>query len=710
MKQHQEGTCEFGHMPRGVHAAFIPQAPTADGLTSERLVADEEADAFFFRALERIGIRLNERQIQAVRTVEGPVLINAGAGSGKTTVLTCRTAYLLLVKRIPPQHIVLVTFTRQAARQMQERLLLIPGITPAMVKQIISGTFHSLARTIYFHKLTTPPRIMSEKQKEFLIEQITKEMALGEQYEPETLLALLAHLKNNLLVVGDTWETREIEGLKDDARQVLKRFEAYKRENNLIDYEDLLTGCIETLYAYPAYLDALRRRMAYIMVDEYQDTNIAQYKMIKMLAEQANLCVVGDPDQAIYGWRGAEPSIILRFPDEHPGCTRITLDINYRSPAGVVGLGNEVIRYNRQRFEKELKVLPGEQGLPRYFSPRSVEREAEEVLTLIEQLVAEDTYEYSDIAVLYRTHSTARTLYEKLLLSGIPFTTYRDDPTFYELSTIRPVLDFMRLSVDPYNEAALESVLPCLYVSKARYLKEIQVVSIQRGISYVEALAFLDGLPSFQRRRLAEQVDWLTSIARLSPLQAVREIRNEAGGGYDKFLGSGDGAVTYHKELLRDDLSELEEAVKAFATVPEFLAYVDAVIAQKETRRKMQEKEQKQGITLQTIHSAKGLEYPVVILLSAIDGVLPHSIAIDPDEKPDFWIHKKHEEKQDEAMEEERRLAYVAITRAQRELYISSPQFFRGKPAEPSPFLREAFQGNGGREACITNSEGGNKR
>lgn len=353
MKYQQDDICDMGHLPSGVPASSaIPHAETADGLTSEQLVEDDAPDAFFFRALEQTGIRLNEPQIEAVRTTEGPVLINAGAGSGKTTVLTCRTAYLMLVKDVPPRNIVLVTFTRQAARQMKERLLSIPGVTQAMVKQIITGTFHSLARMIYFHKLTDPPRIMSEKQKEFMIEQITKELATGEQYEPETLLSLLAYLKNNLCVVGDAWVTEEVEGLKDDARRVLKRYESHKRENNLIDYEDLITGCIETLRAYPEYLAALQRRMAYIMVDEYQDTNIAQYEMIRMLSKESNLCVVGDPDQAIYGWRGAEPSIILRFPEEHAGCTRITLDINYRSPSGVVGLGNEVIRHNRKRFKK----------------------------------------------------------------------------------------------------------------------------------------------------------------------------------------------------------------------------------------------------------------------------------------------------------------------------------------------------------------------
>lgn len=693
MKYQQDDICDMGHLPSGVPASSaIPHAETADGLTSEQLVEDDAPDAFFFRALEQTGIRLNEPQIEAVRTTEGPVLINAGAGSGKTTVLTCRTAYLMLVKGISPRNIVLVTFTRQAARQMKERLLSIPGVTQAMVKQIITGTFHSLARTIYFHKLTDPPRIMSEKQKEFMIEQITKELATGEQYEPETLLSLLAYLKNNLFIVGDTWVTEEVEGLKDDARRVLKRYESHKRENNLIDYEDLIAGCIETLRAHSEYLSALQRRMAYIMVDEYQDTNIAQYEMIRMLSEASNLCVVGDPDQAIYGWRGAEPSIILRFPEEHAGCTRITLDINYRSPSGVVGLGNEVIRHNRKRFKKELRVLPGEAGLPKYFATRSVEKEAEAVLDLIEQLTGSGDYTHSDIAVLYRTHSTARTLYEKLLLSGIPFTTHRDDPTFYELSTIRPVLDFMRLSIDPYNEAALESILPCLYISKARYMKEIQIISIQRSVSYVEALRHLEALPSFQRRRLIEQVDWLHSIARLSPLQAVREIRNDAGGGYDKFLGSEqNGAVTYHKEMLRDDLFELEEAVKAFGTVAEFLSYVDTILIQKETRKKTQQTGH--GVTLQTIHSAKGLEYPVVILIGAIDGVLPHSIAVDPEEKPDFWLHKKSEEKKDEAIEEERRLAYVAVTRAMKELYISSPQYFRGKPAGLSPLLLDAFCG-----------------
>lgn len=707
MMQHENGIDHMESAPRGAGGARVPQAYTADGLTSEQLVCSDEADAPFFRALEDSGIYLNEAQIAAVRAVDGQVLINAGAGSGKTTVLTCRAAYLLLVHRVPPENIALVTFTRQAAQQMQERMRSIAGVTAGMVRRMITGTFHSLARTIYFHKLTEQPRIMSQKQKEFVLGQLTKEMATGEQYEAETLLSLLAYLKNNLYVVGSEWHTEEVDGLKEDARRVLMRYEAYKREHKLIDYEDLITGCMETLSAYQTYREALQRRIVYMMVDEYQDTNIAQYEMIRQLSERANLCVVGDPDQAIYGWRGAEPSIMLRFPQEYPDCTCITLDINYRSPAGVVGLGNAVIRHNEDRLKKELKVLPGAPGLPMYLTARSVEHEAECVVALITRLVESGAYTYSDIAVLYRTHSTVRTLYEKLLLSDVPFTTHRDEPTFYELGTIRPVLDFLRLSVDPYNEQALSSILPCLYISRARYEKEIHITAIQRGISYLEAIGHLDGLPAYQKRKLQERVTWLASIARISPLQAIKEVRNDAGGGYDRFLGSEqDGAVTYHKELIRDDLLELEEAARSFATVPEFLAYIDTILAEKESHKKRQrEQAVPTGITLQTIHAAKGLEYPVVIVLGAIDGVMPHSIAVDPDEKPDFWLHKKTEERWREAVEEERRLAYVAVTRAKRELYISSPLYFRGRPTSPSPFLLEAFTGRSHIAAPIIKEE-----
>ncbi|BAU27922.1 Rep family ATP-dependent DNA helicase [Aneurinibacillus soli] len=695
MMQHENGMDHMEPVPRGAGGASVPRALIADGLTSEQLVRSDEADALFFRALEGSGMYLNEAQIAAVRAVDGQVLINAGAGSGKTTVLTCRAAYLLLVRRVPPENIVLVTFTRQAARQMQERLRSIAGVTDGMVRRMITGTFHSLARTIYFHKLTEQPRMMSQKQKEYVLSQLTKEMATGEQYEPETLLALLAYLKNNLYVVGSEWNTRDVDGLKEDARRVLMRYEAYKRENNLIDYEDLITGCIETLAAHPTYREALQRRMTYIMVDEYQDTNIAQYEMIRQLSERASLCVVGDPDQAIYGWRGADPSIMLRFPQEYPNCTCITLDINYRSPAGVVGLGNAVIRHNEDRFEKELKVLPGAPGLPMYMTARSAEHEAECVLALITRLVESGEYAYPDIAVLYRTHSTARTLYEKLLLSDVPFTTHRDEPTFYERGTIRPVLDFLRLSVEPYSEQALSSILPCLYISRARYEKEIHVTAIQQGISYLEAIGHLEGLPAYQKRKLQERATWLASIARISPLQAIKEVRNDAGGGYDRFLGSEqDGAVTYHKEIIRDDLLELEEAARRFATVPEFLTYIDTIVAEKELHRKRQrEQVALAGVTLQTVHAAKGLEYPVVIVLGAIDGVMPHSIAVDPDEKADFWLHKKTDVRWQEAVEEERRLAYVAVTRAKRDLYVSSPLYFRGRPAATSPFLLEAFTG-----------------
>jgi DNA helicase II / ATP-dependent DNA helicase PcrA len=680
-------------MPPGIAQGAIPLAELSSSLTSEELVGNHEADAFFFRSLEASTIRLNKAQIEAVRACEGPVLINAGAGSGKTTVLTCRTAYLLLVHRVPPQNIVLVTFTRQAATQMKDRLRSIPGVTPGMVNKIIIGTFHSLARTIYFHKLTTKPRIMSEKQKEFLVGQITRELAAGEQYEPETLLALFAHVKNGMYWRNGELNEQAQEWMKHDVRDVFRRYESYKLENELLDFEDLITGCIDVLEQYTPYLKSLRKRMAYIMVDEYQDTNYAQYEMIRLLAEESNLCVVGDPDQAIYGWRGADPSIILQFPEVYPSCTRVTLDINYRSPRGVVGLGNEIIRHNTRRFDKQLKVTQKHSSMPLYWQPKSVEREADDVMQLIQQLVQAHGYAYHDIAVLYRTHSTARTLYERLLMSGLPFTTHRDEPTFYELSTIRPVLDFLRLSLDPYNEKALEGVLPCLYISKAKYMKELQILSIQRGVSYVEALGELD-LAAYQRRRLREErIPWMKSISRVTPLQAVKEIRNEAGGGYDKFLGSQeDGAVTYHKEIMRDDLSELEDAVKGFQTVPEFLAYVDRVIEQRESRKEQKNTDNRQGITLQTIHSAKGLEYPVVILIGMIDGVLPHSIAVSPDDKPDIWVQAKEGELLLEAMEEERRLAYVAVTRAKQMLYVSTPAYFRGKPAPVSPFIKEAFQ------------------
>ncbi|WCK52785.1 UvrD-helicase domain-containing protein [Aneurinibacillus sp. Ricciae_BoGa-3] len=680
-------------MPPGIAQGAIPLAELSSSLTSEELVGNHEADAFFFRSLEASNIRLNKAQVEAVRACDGSVLINAGAGSGKTTVLTCRTAYLMLVRKVPPQNIVLVTFTRQAAGQMKDRLKSIPGITPGMVNKIIIGTFHSLARTIYFHKLTNKPRIMSEKQKEFLVGQITRELAVGEQYESETLLALFAHIKN-----GMYWRNRELneqaqELVKQDVRDVFRSYESYKLENELLDFEDLITGCIDVLEQHQSYLQSLRKRMEYIMVDEYQDTNYAQYEMIRLLAEESNLCVVGDPDQAIYGWRGADPSIILKFPEVYPDCSRVTLDINYRSPGGVVGLGNEIIRHNTRRFDKKLKVTQRDSSMPMYWQPKSVEREADDVLQLIQQLVKADGYRYHDIAVLYRTHSTARTLYERLLMSGLPFTTHRDEPTFYELSTIRPVLDFLRLSLDPYNEKALEGVLPCLYISKAKFMKELQILSIQRGISYIDALGELD-LPAYQKRRLREErVPWIKSISRVTPLQAVKEIRNEPGGGYDKFLGSQeDGAVTYHKEIMRDDLSELEDAVKGFQTVPEFLSYVDRVIRERESRKQQKDTDTRQGITLQTIHSAKGLEYPVVILIGMIDGVLPHSIAVSPEDKPDIWLQAKEGELLLEAMEEERRLAYVAVTRAKKMLYISTPAYFRGKPSAVSPFIKEAFQ------------------
>lgn len=343
----------FFKLPANASSHQLPFAPIAETATSKELVKDSEPDAFYFRGLEQRGIKLNRTQIDAVRNVDGPLLILAGAGTGKTSVLVSRTGYLLNVRDVPPQHILLMTFTRKAADEMRERIASLPGTNAAHVRQVEARTFHSFFLQILRHSGYRQEMLTNEKFKQIILKRKMRELRLTDEYQPESILSLLSLYKMN----GNTVEGMPAKSQPEkEIKQLATFYEQWKKENNKLDFDDVLTEAYKLLQQDERLLHTLQQRFQFVMVDEFQDVNPLQYDLIKLIAApQDNLCVVGDDDQTIYAFQGARNDIILNFDQQYPTVKTVVLTINYRSTSPIVGLGNAVIKQNKDRKEKMLQ-------------------------------------------------------------------------------------------------------------------------------------------------------------------------------------------------------------------------------------------------------------------------------------------------------------------------------------------------------------------
>ncbi|MFD0615951.1 UvrD-helicase domain-containing protein [Paenibacillus sp. GCM10027629] len=725
--------------PFGARAeAKIPRAPWTDGRTSAEAVPNTAADAFYFRALEERGITLNESQIQAVRHGDGPLLTIAGAGSGKTSVLVSRTGYLIAVRKVAPRNILLVTFTSKAAAEMKSRIARLPGISPRAANEVQARTFHAFFLMILKHHGYTQRLLSETRFQQIVMKRILRELGLHQSYEPETVLALLSSYKMKCALLDELPE----QSLEErDLKAAMLRYETWKKETHQMDFDDVLVFAHQLLLENTSLLASLQRRFQYVMADEFQDTNHLQYVLLRMIvAGNRNLMVVGDDDQTIYTFNGAEHTFILNFHLEYPETKTITLDINYRSNANIVGLGNAVIVHNKERKVKTLKVS-GEQHKewreddfkPQYMRPGGTDEEAELIVRHIQEQIASEQFDYREIAILHRTASSSRAMFEQLVLSEMPFVQYGAGPLFYDQWLVKPVMDHLRLALNPRDMVSLESAVAALYVSREVGSAYIQRQDKLKPKKY--PLIHLQDWPelkSYQRDAVKERIRLIKSLKAMKPIFAIQEIRRQF---YEKYVEVHDvHKWTQHKETLTETLDELESAAKRFDTVEAFIAFVDEMSTKHTEMTELMHNKDADAITLMTIHRSKGLEFPCVYLIGASEGILPHSSALQEAEEPKgdpkrgeraIRRMKLRTERRGEgrggddveamaarseiaaatsgaaggmstaaaALEEERRLAYVAVTRAQEELYISSPAHYRGKKADVSRFFAAAFGG-----------------
>ncbi|MFD2671924.1 DNA helicase PcrA [Marinicrinis sediminis] len=635
-----------------------------------------------FQSIEK----LNKEQRRAVETTDGPLLIMAGAGSGKTRVLTHRIAYLIATRKAAPWSILAITFTNKAAREMQDRVASLVGPTG---QDIWVSTFHSmcvriLRRDIERIGYTSNFTILDMTDQLSVIKSCLKELNLdAKKFEPRGLLAVISGAKNELITPA-RYEEKAGDYYQTVVARVYKLYQQKLKSNNSLDFDDLIMKTIDLFQSEPEVLKFYQHKFLYVHVDEYQDTNRAQYLLTQMIADQHhNLCVVGDSDQSIYKWRGADITNILNFERDYPGASVILLEQNYRSTATILDAANAVIANNAGRKAKNLWTDQGAGNKIRIFSASSEHEEgyfiANKISTHVQQGRA-----YRDHAILYRTNAQSRVIEEVLIKSDVPYQIV-GGTKFYDRMEIKDVLAYLRLISNPDDDISFQRIVnvPKRGIG-ATTVDKLTAIAAERGqsiFSILDDLMFTDlsgravtALQKFKETmdHLSAMVEYLSVTELTEKMLEMTEYREpfkqentlESKGrleNIDEFL-----SVTMEFENRNDDKS-----LVAFLTDLALIADIDTM------NDKEEEGAVHDAVTLMTLHSAKGLEFPVVFLPGCEESIFPHMRALDNEEE----------------LEEERRLAYVGITRAEKELFMSHAYsrtlFGRAAQNMPSRFLDE---------------------
>lgn len=605
----------------------------------------------------------NQAQKKAVTHGKGPCLVLAGPGSGKTLTIVNRIKYLIEEYKVRPEEILVVTFTRFAAAEMKSRLCTLMGRKDLPVT---SGTFHG----IYYGILKWAYRmgqqnILSEEEKyQILRAAVSREKMeiFDEEDFIQDLAAEIGRIKNNRI---DPDEFVSEKCSADAFRNIYREYERQRKKLKKIDFDDMLVLCYELFASRPDVLAQWQKKFRYILIDEFQDINRIQYDVIRMLAKpEDNLFVVGDDDQAIYGFRGADSSLMFRFREDYPGAEQILLGMNYRSTANIVRNSLKVIGHNEKRFEKDIRAERDNGACLHVQEVRDPNEEAQYILDEIEKRT-EAGVRPEDIAVLFRIHTDARPVVEALLERRISFQMKEHLPNLYNHFIAKDIQAYFRMAL---GERKRQDFLQVMNRPK-RYIGRDSIAG--SAVSFEEMRKFYCDKEWMMNR--IDQFEWdVKMLRKMAPYAAIQYIRKRIG--YDDFLK--DYALTHNvnKADLFEVLSEIEEAAKPYASLEEWFGHVQEyteALRLKERQRSLKQ----DGVRLMTIHAAKGLEFDTVFLIEANEGRIPYKKA-----------------KTEQETEEERRLFYVAMTRAKEVLKICYVKTKNGKETSPSRFVEELLE------------------
>ena len=604
---------------------------------------------------------LNKEQQQAVQHTEGPLLILAGAGSGKTKVLTVRIAHLL-AQGVNPYEILAITFTNKAAKEMKSR---VEGLVGDVANRIWLSTFHSFCAKFLRFELdnflgyNSNFTIYDTSDSQAVIKAALKALNLDDKYYPVgAMIAAISDAKNKLLFASD-FRKQARDFYQQKVADVYEYYERELRKNNALDFDDLLLVAVKLLQSNEALLDKYSKRFRYVMIDEYQDTNHAQYLLAKLLASHwKNIAVVGDADQSIYAWRGADIQNILDFEKDYPNCTSIKLEQNYRSTKIILDAANAVIENNEGRPKKNLWTDKTEGAKIQHFTAQSEHEEAAFIGDTIAKKHDIHGVPYGDMAILYRTNAQSRVLEEALIKRALPYIMV-GGTKFYDRKEIKDVLAYLRVLYNPFDDLSL---LRIINVPKrsigATTVAKLQDYARANGTSLFMTLTQLhlvDSIKGKTKEKLEEfGILIFTLVAEMEDrtvLDILESILDRTG-----YLAQLEESTDPQDQARAENIGELLSVAKDFqdtnpsGTVEDFLEQV-ALVNDVDSFEQEESK-----VTLMTLHAAKGLEFPIVFLGGLEEGLFPHSRTLmNPEE-----------------VEEERRLAYVGITRAEKELYISN--------------------------------------
>lgn len=608
--------------------------------------------------------KLNDKQKEAVQITEGPLLIMAGAGSGKTRVLTHRVAYLIEEKGVNPWHILAITFTNKAAKEMRERVEQLLNEDDA--RSVWVSTFHALCVRIlrresekigYARSFT----IADPAEQLTLIKRILRNLNIDpKQYEPRSILNGISNAKNQLITPEAFHPTTLFEKV---VGEVYTKYQASLRADQAMDFDDLIMLTIQLFQRDQPTLSYYQNKFEYIHVDEYQDTNEAQYQLVKMLADQYhNLCVVGDADQSIYGWRGANMNNILDFEQDYQNAKVVMLEQNYRSTKHILKAANEVIQNNEVRRPKKLWTDNESGSKITYYRGQSEQDESLYVIQQIQAQIKAQQYRYGDFAVLYRTNAQSRVMEENLLKANMPYKIVGGHK-FYDRKEIKDVLAYLRLIANPKDDMSFQRVInvPKRGIGPGT-IEKLQNFADEQDFSLLEACLNIDlsNLSGRVRHNLGDFGNLIYDLRQVRDSQTLTELT-------DTMLDRSGYLAALKKQNNLEATSRIENIEELMSVTqrfddnyePEdetsdkfvdFLAELALVSDQDDVPEEASE------VTLMTLHAAKGLEFPVVFLIGMEEGIFPMGRASADQEE----------------LEEERRLAYVGITRARQKLYLTN--------------------------------------
>ena len=610
---------------------------------------------------------LNEQQREAVYQTEGPVLILAGAGSGKTRVLTHRTAYLIEEKGVNPYHIMAITFTNKAAGEMRERIDKIVGFGS---ESIWVSTFHSscvriLRRHIDRIGFDTNFTIYDADDSKSLMKDICKRLEIDTKiYKEKSFLAAISSAKDELITPTELMQRAltSSDYAKRKQAEVYREYQEALHKNNALDFDDLIMKTVELLQSDPEVKNYYQERFHYIMVDEYQDTNTAQFELIRLLAgKYQNLCVVGDDDQSIYKFRGARPELMLNFPKDFENTRQVILNRNYRCGEEIVQVAEDIISYNTKRFEKKMQAREDAASMVEVRTFKDHYEENKHIIYTIKEEMAKKT-PLSQIAILYRTNQGPRQLIAALMAYNIPFYMQDAVPNLFDHWISKNIIDYMHLAMGDRKRSTFLRVMnrPKRYISR-EYLTESQV-------SFDDLLEKVKDKP-WLYEYVEDFKEDLRIMKNMTPLMAINYIRKSVG--YNAYLAEYARFRKIQEEEFTQVLEELQESAKGYDTYEAWFDHIKEYTEELNRQSKENQKE-KEGVVVSTMHSTKGLEFERVFL---------------PDVNEDVIPHKKSMKEED--VEEERRLFYVGVTRAKKYLHILSVKKLYNKDSRPSRFVEE---------------------